>query len=64
MELALEFLKNTGFAMLDWRYIIMLCVGILFCYLSIAKKYEPLLLLPIGFGMIVGNIPFFIRNGF
>lgn len=59
MELALEFLKNTGFAMLDWRYLIMLCVGMLFCYLSIAKQYEPLLLLPIGFGIIVGNLPFF-----
>ncbi|MBU1052502.1 MAG: sodium ion-translocating decarboxylase subunit beta [Proteobacteria bacterium] len=59
MELALGFLKNTGFAMVDYRYIIMIAVGILFCYLSIAKKYEPFLLLPIGFGIIVGNIPFF-----
>ncbi len=59
MELALEFLKNTGFAMIDWRYIMMMGVGILFCYLSIAKEYEPLLLLPIGFGIIVGNLPFF-----
>ncbi|MEJ2038187.1 MAG: sodium ion-translocating decarboxylase subunit beta, partial [Desulfosarcinaceae bacterium] len=37
----------------------MIGVGILFCYLSIAKEYEPLLLLPIGFGVIVGNLPFF-----
>lgn len=59
MEMALEFLKNTGFAMLDLRYILMLGVGMLFCYLSIAKQYEPLLLLPIGFGVIVGNLPFF-----
>ena len=59
MELAYEFLKNTGYAMADWRYLMMIAIGILFCYLSIAKKYEPLLLLPIGFGIIIGNIPFF-----
>ena len=59
MELAYDFLKNTGFAMTDWRYLMMIAIGAFFCYLSIAKKYEPLLLLPIGFGIIVGNIPFF-----
>lgn len=59
MDLVLEFIKNTGFALADWRYVIMILIGILFCYLSIAKKYEPLLLLPIGFGIIIGNIPFF-----
>lgn len=59
MELLLDFLQNTGWAMLDIRYIIMIGIGILFCYLAIAKEYEPLLLLPIGFGVIVGNIPFF-----
>ncbi|PIE24839.1 MAG: glutaconyl-CoA decarboxylase subunit beta [Planctomycetota bacterium] len=36
----------------------MLCVGICFIYLGIAKDYEPLLLVPIGFGILVGNIPF------
>ena len=45
--------------MLDYRYILMIAIGILFCYLAIAKDYEPLLLLPIGFGVIVGNLPFF-----
>ncbi len=59
MELFFDFLQNTGWAMLDIRYVIMLGVGILFCYLAIAKEYEPLLLLPIGFGIIIGNIPFF-----
>jgi carboxybiotin decarboxylase len=59
MDLLLEFLRNTGFFLVDIRYIVMIGVGILFCYLSIAKNYEPLLLLPIGFGVIVGNIPFF-----
>jgi oxaloacetate decarboxylase beta subunit len=59
MELFLDFIQNTGWYMLDIRYIIMIGIGILFCYLAIAKEYEPLLLLPIGFGVIIGNIPFF-----
>jgi oxaloacetate decarboxylase beta subunit len=59
MELFVEFLKNTGYYLADIRYIFMICVGILFCFLAAAKRYEPLLLLPIGFGIIVGNIPFF-----
>ncbi len=59
MELFLQFLTNTGFYLADYRNIIMLVVGIVFVYLAIAKEYEPLLLLPIGFGVIVGNIPFF-----
>ena len=59
MELLLEFLKNTGWYLLDYRYVLMIAIGIFFCYLAIAKEYEPLLLLPIGFGVIVGNLPFF-----
>ncbi len=59
MDLLLKFLANTGFALADPRQIVMIFVGILFIYLAIAKKYEPLLLLPIGCGIIVGNVPFF-----
>lgn len=59
MELLFDFIQNTGWYMLDYRYIIMIGVGILFCYLAVGKEYEPLLLLPIGFGIIIGNIPFF-----
>ena len=59
MDLFLNFLSNTGFALADFKYLIMICVGILFCYLAAGKNYEPLLLLPIGFGIIIGNIPFF-----
>jgi sodium ion-translocating decarboxylase beta subunit len=59
MELLIDFLQNTGWYMLDYRYFIMIAIGSLFCYLAIAKEYEPLLLLPIGFGVIIGNIPFF-----
>ena len=59
MDLLIQFLSNTGYYLVDFRNIIMLLVGSLFLYLAIAKEYEPLLLLPIGFGILVGNIPFF-----
>lgn len=59
MDLLIQFLTNTGYYLVDFRNIIMLLVGSLFVYLAIAKQYEPLLLLPIGFGVLVGNIPFF-----
>lgn len=59
MELLLQFLSNTGFYLADYRNFVMLGIGSLFVYLAIAKQYEPLLLLPIGFGVLVGNIPFF-----
>jgi oxaloacetate decarboxylase beta subunit len=52
-----EFLNTTGFAMMTWSNGVMIVVGILFVSLAIIKDYEPLLLLPIGFGAIVGNIP-------
>ena len=56
-DLFFQFLSNTGFALVDYRQVIMLCVGSLFIYLGIAKHYEPLLLVPIGFGILMGNIP-------
>ena len=59
LQLFLEFLSNTGFAMADYRHLIMIVIGIIFIYLGIAKHYEPLLLVPIGFGILVGNIPVF-----
>jgi len=58
-DLLIEFLSNTGFALVDYRHIIMILVGIIIIYLGIAKQYEPLLLVPIGFGMLIGNIPVF-----
>ncbi len=58
-DLFLHFLVNTGYYLADYRHYIMLVVGCTFLYLGTAKKYEPLLLVPIGFGILVGNIPFF-----
>jgi oxaloacetate decarboxylase beta subunit len=57
--LFLDFFHNTGFYLCDYRNIIMILIGMCFIYLGIAKDYEPLLLVPIGFGMLVGNIPLF-----
>ena len=57
--LFLEFFQNTGFYLCDYRNIIMIMIGLVFIYLGIAKDYEPLLLVPIGFGMLMGNIPIF-----
>ncbi len=55
----MQFVQYTAFANFTWGHLIMIAVGIFFIYLAIAKEYEPLLLIPIGFGIIVGNIPFF-----
>lgn len=59
LHMLTQFLTNTGFYLVDYRQIIMIVVGCVFIYLGIAKQYEPLLLIPIGFGILVGNIPFF-----
>lgn len=59
MELLTQFITNTGYYLADYRHVIMLIIGCTFVFLAISKEYEPLLLLPIGFGIIVGNIPFF-----
>lgn len=59
MDLFFSFLSNTGFLLADYRHLIMIVVGSIFVYLGVAKKYEPLLLVPIGFGILVGNVPFF-----
>ncbi len=52
-----QVLSGTGFANLSWLNLVMLGIGCGFIYLGIAKDYEPLLLVPIGFGVLIGNIP-------
>ncbi len=59
VNMFIEFFSNTGFAMADYRHLIMIVIGMIFIYLGIAKHYEPLLLVPIGFGMLIGNVPVF-----
>lgn len=53
------FLQYTGFANATFGHIFMIFIGLGFIYLAIKKDWEPLLLVPIGFGIIVGNIPLF-----
>ncbi|MCE5205242.1 MAG: sodium ion-translocating decarboxylase subunit beta [Porphyromonadaceae bacterium] len=52
------FFNNTGFANVESGHVIMILFGILFIFLAIRYEFEPLLLVPIGFGILVGNIPF------
>ena len=52
------FLSFTGFANATWGHIIMLLVGLVFIFLAIRYEFEPMLLIPIGFGILIGNIPF------
>jgi sodium ion-translocating decarboxylase beta subunit len=48
---------TTGIAHFDWRLVVMWGIGSFFMYLAIVKKFEPLLLLPIGFGIFIVNFP-------
>lgn len=52
------FWSYTGMANATPGHLIMIAVGLFFIYLAITKEYEPLLLIPIGFGILIGNIPF------
>ncbi len=53
-----QFISYTSFANISWGHIILICLGLTLIYLAISKEYSPLLLIPIGFGIIIGNIPF------
>ena len=57
MEILLEFLSTTAVANMLGGNLLMIAIGAIFISLAIRKDYEPLLLLPIGFGCIVGNLP-------
>ena len=57
------FWSYTGFANATYGHFIMILVGIFFIYLAIAKEFEPMLLVPIGFGILIGNIPFNMEAG-
>ena len=54
-----QFFMYTGFANVTVGHIIMILIGLLFVYLAITKDWEPMLLVPIGFGIVIGNIPLF-----
>lgn len=60
----MNFLEFSGFGNGTFGNFIMLIVGMFFIFLAIRYDYEPLLLIPIGFGIMIGNIPFFQAEGF
>lgn len=53
-----QFWSYTAFANFTIGHLVMIAIGLVFIYLAIAKEYEPMLLVPIGFGILIGNIPF------
>ncbi len=63
MDGVYKFLSFTGFRNATVGHFIMLIVGLIFIYLAIKYDYEPLLLIPIGVGILLGNIPFFQDGG-
>ena len=58
-----KFFEYTGFANVTGGHILMIAVALLFIFLAIKYEYEPLLLIPIGFGIIIGNIPYLESAG-
>ena len=59
METIMNFLQQTGFSMIpeNWKMLVMIAISLVLAYLAIVKKFEPLLLLPISFGMLLTNLP-------
>ncbi len=49
--------ETSGFASLSWQHLVMIAVACILVYLAIGRKFEPLLLLPIAFGMLLANLP-------
>ena len=59
MDVILNFINQTGFSMIanNWKCLVMIVIALVLSYLAIVKKFEPLLLLPISFGMLLTNLP-------
>ena len=57
LEILKEFLQSTGFAAITYKEVIMICISFILLYLAIKKEFEPLLLVPIAFGMLLANLP-------
>ncbi len=57
MDALTTLIAQSGFAGLSWQNLVMFVVGGVLIYLAIRKGYEPLLLIPIGFGAILANLP-------
>lgn len=57
MELIQNLWNNSGIINLTWQHLLMICISFVLIYFAISKKYEPLLLLPIAFGILLINLP-------
>jgi oxaloacetate decarboxylase beta subunit len=57
MEALTTLVQSSGFLSLGWQNLVMFAVGGLLIYLAVTRQYEPLLLIPIGFGAILANLP-------
>ncbi len=57
VTLLTNFWQTTGFANMTWQEMVMLAVAGILLYLAIGKAFEPLLLVPIAFGMLLTNLP-------
>lgn len=57
MDLLQRFFVSTSFSVIVWQDVLMIAIACLLLYLGIVRKYEPLLLVPIGFGALLANIP-------
>ncbi len=53
----INFFQSTGFANITWQQVVVIAIACFFLYLAIGKKYEPYLLIPIAFGMLLANLP-------
>jgi len=57
VDTLLKIWNNSGFSAMTWQQLLMMCVAGILIYMAIVKKYEPLLLLPIAFGVLLANLP-------
>ena len=57
MDVLIELFNQSGFANLGWEHWVMFIVSGVLIYLAVTKEYEPLLLIPIGFGILLANLP-------
>ena len=56
-EVIISFIQSMGIVNMDWRQLVMIVVACILLYLAIAKGFEPLLLVPIAFGMLLSILP-------
>lgn len=56
-EVIINFIQSMGIVNMDWRQLVMILIACILLYLAIAKGFEPLLLVPIAFGMLLSNLP-------